>query len=324
MKPAVFGKAIVLAGALALTANAYADAAQARARSAPPSSGPAPTAVQRSAPPPSAPPARAAAPAPRSSPPPQSARTAERSSSDSGRGRPVAVPRGSAARGGTAAEPVKSGAPESAVAAGDARQRHAPATRGADGGPAPRAVERGDRSRDGRSVTGVAVPRTRPPYWNGGGHGHGHGGGWYYPPSYWWGYTGVGLGYFYYDPLWWGPSYYGYGYPGYGYGYPGYAYGGSYGAYGGSYGGNGGNSEAYYGVGQLRLKVKPRDAEVFVDGYFSGVVDDYDGTFQRLTIDSGPHKIEIRKPGFTTLAFDVRIPPDETVTYKGKLEPEQP
>jgi hypothetical protein len=212
---------------------------------------------------------------------------------------------------------VDNGSSESAVAPADSRQRRAPATRGDDGDRAPRAVQRGDRSRDGRSVTGVAVPRTRPPYWNGG-HGHGHGGwnSWYYRPSYWYGYSGLGLGYFYYDPLWWGPSYYGYGY-----GYPG-VYGGYYG--GGAYGAYGGDSGTYYGVGDLRLKVKPRDAEVFVDGYFSGVVDDFDGVFQRLTLDSGPHRVEIRKPGFTTLGFDVRIPPDETVTYKGELEPEHP
>ena len=72
------------------------------------------------------------------------------------------------------------------------------------------------------------------------------------------------------------------------------------------------------------MKVNPRDAQVYVDGYFTGLVDDYDGFFQRLTIDSGPHRIEIRKPGFATLSFDVRIPPDETVTYRGELQPQQP
>jgi len=77
-------------------------------------------------------------------------------------------------------------------------------------------------------------------------------------------------------------------------------------------------------VGQLKLKVSPRDAQVYVDGYFVGLVDDYDGFFQRLTIDSGSHRIEIRKPGFATLSFDVRIPPDETVTYRGELVPQQP
>jgi hypothetical protein len=39
-----------------------------------------------------------------------------------------------------------------------------------------------------------------------------------------------------------------------------------------------------------------------------------------LTIDSGPHRIEIRKPGYRSLTFNVRIPTDETVTYKGELQ----
>lgn len=69
----------------------------------------------------------------------------------------------------------------------------------------------------------------------------------------------------------------------------------------------------------LRLQIAPRDTEVFVDGYYAGLVDDFDGTFQRLTLDAGPHRIEIRKPGFNTVTFDVQIPDDETVTWKGRL-----
>ncbi len=44
--------------------------------------------------------------------------------------------------------------------------------------------------------------------------------------------------------------------------------------------------------GSLKLKIKPRQAEVYVDGYFVGVVDDFDGIFQRLHVDSGaaPHR----------------------------------
>jgi hypothetical protein len=34
----------------------------------------------------------------------------------------------------------------------------------------------------------------------------------------------------------------------------------------------------------------PRDAEVYVDGYYAGTVDDFDGTFQRLHIDTGGTK----------------------------------
>ena len=72
--------------------------------------------------------------------------------------------------------------------------------------------------------------------------------------------------------------------------------------------------------GALRLKVKPRDAWVFVDGYFAGVVDKFDGVFQRLRLEPGPHRIEISADGYETLTFDVQVRPDETITYKGELE----
>ena len=42
----------------------------------------------------------------------------------------------------------------------------------------------------------------------------------------------------------------------------------------------------------------PRDAEVYVDGYYAGDVDDFDGTFQRLRVEPGEHEIEIYKDGF--------------------------
>ena len=71
--------------------------------------------------------------------------------------------------------------------------------------------------------------------------------------------------------------------------------------------------------GKLKLKVKPRQAEVLVDGYFSGSVDDYDGTFQELHLEPGPHRIEIRLDGYEPLAFEVSILPNQTVTYKGEL-----
>ena len=63
-----------------------------------------------------------------------------------------------------------------------------------------------------------------------------------------------------------------------------------------------------------------RTREVYVDGYFVGVVDDFDGIFQRLHVDSGPHRIEVRAPGYEPLAFDVRITPDHKTTYEGELK----
>jgi PEGA domain len=176
--------------------------------------------------------------------------------------------------------------------------------------PSRRAVPAYSRPRDGRPVTGVAVDRgsVSPP--NGGG------GGVIYYPYYPWGFWGpgysYGLGYLFYDP-WYGGGY-GYGYPYGGYGYGGYGYGG--------YGGGGGYqvSDSYKEAGKLRLKIDPKQAEVYVDGYYVGIVDSFDGAFQKLELDSGGHRIDLKADGFEPLQFEVLITPGETVTYKGDMK----
>ncbi len=119
---------------------------------------------------------------------------------------------------------------------------------------------------------------------------------------------GVGFGY---------PGAFGrYGYSGYAsypYGYGGYGYGGyGYGGYGYNYGGS--YADAYTGF--LRLKVKPRDAQVFVDGSYVGVVDHFDGIFQRLRLEEGTHYIELRHPGYLPVEFEVLIVVGEKVTFE--------
>jgi hypothetical protein len=79
-----------------------------------------------------------------------------------------------------------------------------------------------------------------------------------------------------------------------------------------------------YAVGYLRLRVSPRHAQVFVDGYYAGVVDDYDGIVQSMTLEDGPYHIEIVAPGFAPLEFDVRILPGQKITYRGDLLPQRP
>ena len=63
--------------------------------------------------------------------------------------------------------------------------------------------------------------------------------------------------------------------------------------------------------------------QVFVDGYYVGVVDEFDGVFQRLRLEAGGHRVEIRLDGYSALTFDVLIPPGETVTFRGELLPIQ-
>jgi hypothetical protein len=88
----------------------------------------------------------------------------------------------------------------------------------------------------------------------------------------------------------------------------------------------GGPTYGYYALqpgfayGSLRIVDAPRDAQVFVDGYYAGVVDDYDGIFQHLNLEGGPHHIEIEiDPDAPLIEFDVRIIPGDTVTYRAVL-----
>jgi hypothetical protein len=58
--------------------------------------------------------------------------------------------------------------------------------------------------------------------------------------------------------------------------------------------------------------------QVYVDGYYVGMPDDFNG---ELELGEGAHGIEIRAPGHETLAFEVKIAPDRPVTYRGALKP---
>jgi PEGA domain len=98
------------------------------------------------------------------------------------------------------------------------------------------------------------------------------------------------------------PYGYRYGYP-FGYGYYGYPYGYPYGAYGAAYGG-------------VRIQGAPKDAQVFADGYYVGIVDDFDGAFQHMNLQAGPHRIEVRLEGYRPIAFEVNVQPGQTINYR--------
>ena len=70
----------------------------------------------------------------------------------------------------------------------------------------------------------------------------------------------VASGPVFYSPFY-DPFFYGYGYGPWGPGPWGYPYGGY----------------RWANEASLRLDVKPRDAQVYVDGYYAGIVDQYDG-----------------------------------------------
>jgi hypothetical protein len=141
------------------------------------------------------------------------------------------------------------------------------------------------------------------------GTGTGHRG-FYYGSRYYYGspfyYRPYGYGFYPYDSFY-GAFYYGYSpyyYSGY-YGYSPYYY----------------RSGSGYYTGSLRLLVEPKEARVYVDGYYAGIVDDFDGLFQRLHISPGRHEIMFKLDGFRTYRVRVYVPLDQTLKIHYKMVP---
>jgi len=126
---------------------------------------------------------------------------------------------------------------------------------------------------------------------------------------------GYGLGYDVYP----GSYYSSYSPFGFGYGVP-YGYAPCGGLYEG--GGSPPSAPRTHGgdkQGALKLKVKPRNAKVYVDGFYVGLVDQFDGASQKLTLNQGRHTVEIKAEGFETALLDVEVTAEETVTFAGKM-----
>jgi hypothetical protein len=118
----------------------------------------------------------------------------------------------------------------------------------------------------------------------------------YFYSSFYWG----AWGYPYYSPYGFGPYYpYPYGYP--------YHY------------------RAWYDdLGALRIEAKPRETQVYVDGYFAGLVDDFDGISQRLRAKPGEHQIELYLEGHQPFREKMLFRPGNTLKIKHLMQPLAP
>jgi len=111
-----------------------------------------------------------------------------------------------------------------------------------------------------------------------------------------------------YDPFYSYPPYYSQWYP------PPY--------YGGGYYGQGYYGRGYYDLSSsLRLQVSPKEAEVFIDGYYAGTVDNFDGVFQRLHLEPGEHDLELFLPGHRSLTQKIYLQPVSTFRVRHTMEP---
>ena len=74
----------------------------------------------------------------------------------------------------------------------------------------------------------------------------------------------------------------------------------------------------------VRLQVTPKQAEVYLDGYYVGVVDDFDGVFQRLDTPTGQHELQVYMQGYKTLSQNMLFRPGQTYKVSAVLQPLAP
>ena len=75
----------------------------------------------------------------------------------------------------------------------------------------------------------------------------------------------------------------------------------------------------YAADSSVRLEVTPKEAQVFVDGYYAGIVDDFDGAFQRLHTPPGAHEIELYMDGYHVARQRVFLPVNDTFKIKYQM-----
>jgi hypothetical protein len=138
--------------------------------------------------------------------------------------------------------------------------------------------------------------------------GTGRGGGYYPSHPVYPGYPGWGWGGYY-------PAYWGYWWP-YGYAYS--TWGAGY--WSAPWGTGAVYSYAQPDRGSIRVLVDPSDTRVYVDGYYAGVADDFDGLFQRLHLAPGRHEISLKLAGYKTHRVRVYVGSDATLKIDHEME----
>ena len=70
----------------------------------------------------------------------------------------------------------------------------------------------------------------------------------------------------------------------------------------------------------IRLRVTPEEAAVYVDGFYAGVVEDFDGVFEGLPLPPGGHTIVLYLEGYRTAHHNVYLRPASTFKLRDTLE----
>jgi len=73
-------------------------------------------------------------------------------------------------------------------------------------------------------------------------------------------------------------------------------------------------------TGRLILESQPEGTQVFVDGYYAGVPENYTAVDGGGVLEAGTHRVDLAAPGYESINFHVRIAANQTVTYRDALK----
>jgi hypothetical protein len=71
---------------------------------------------------------------------------------------------------------------------------------------------------------------------------------------------------------------------------------------------------------EVRVQVTPREAAIYVDGFYAGIVDDFDGIFQGLPLPPGGHEFVLYLEGYRTTRYDLYLRPGSTLKLHDTME----
>ena len=73
------------------------------------------------------------------------------------------------------------------------------------------------------------------------------------------------------------------------------------------------------GLGALDLNVKPKKAEVYVDGRYVGLAKDFDGSPGYLWLKEGTHEVIFYKEGYGTVVREFTVHPGAVIEVKQRM-----
>jgi hypothetical protein len=71
----------------------------------------------------------------------------------------------------------------------------------------------------------------------------------------------------------------------------------------------------------IRTEITPKEAQIYVDGFFSGTAGDFGGLFKRLRVQPGQHEIVLYLKGYKTIRQTLDVKPGSDYTLRQKLQP---